>query len=197
MKINRFDQAKILSPQELHLLFNHEDGLRMPRDKALFAICLYTGARIGEACQLSTLDVYKADGSVRPRITLRKNTTKGKQDTRSVPVSAELRPYLEAYSSPKAYLFPGRWGRGHLKSDSADQILREALERLQIEGVSTHSFRRTCLTTMHRAHTPLKVTQKISGHRTLAALQRYLEVLDEDLDSAIATLNFQAQGNDN
>lgn len=41
---------------------------------------------------------------------------------------------------------------------------------------------------------PLKVIQKISGHKTLSALQKYLEVLDEDLESAIATLNFSSEG---
>ncbi|RCJ26182.1 hypothetical protein A6770_26580 [Nostoc minutum NIES-26] len=31
------------------------------------------------------------------------------------------------------------------------------------------------------------------GHRTLSALQKYLEVLDEDLESAVSTLNFIAR----
>ncbi|MBN3939040.1 hypothetical protein [Nostoc sp. NMS9] len=31
---------------------------------------------------------------------------------------------------------------------------------------------------------------KISGYRTLSALQKYLEVLDEDLESAVSTLKF-------
>ena len=39
---------------------------------------------------------------------------------------------------------------------------------------------------MHRSGVPLKVIQKISGHKTLSALQKYLEVLDEDLESAIS-----------
>jgi len=43
---------------------------------------------------------------------------------------------------------------------------------------------------MRRSGVPLKVIQKISGHKTLSALQKYLEVLDEDLESAIATLKF-------
>lgn len=43
---------------------------------------------------------------------------------------------------------------------------------------------------MHRSGVPLKVIQKISGHKTLSALQKYLEVLDEVLESAISTLNF-------
>ena len=43
---------------------------------------------------------------------------------------------------------------------------------------------------MHRFGVPLKVIHKMSGHKTLSALQKYLEVLDEDLESVIATLKF-------
>jgi hypothetical protein len=42
-------------------------------------------------------------------------------------------------------------GLGHIHPDSADKILRAAFIELGIEGASTHSFRRTCLTQMHRA----------------------------------------------
>jgi integrase/recombinase XerD len=188
MKIDRHDQAKILSSQEISRLFSV--GLISPRDRALFGVCLYTGTRIAEACSLHTKDVYAIDGSIRPRVTIRKGTTKGKIETRSVPVNPELRALLFDYSSPKVYLFPGRHGRGHIHPDSADKILRAAFTQLGIEGASTHSFRRTCLTQMHRSGVPLKVIQKISGHKTLSALQKYLEVLDEDLEAAISTLNF-------
>jgi integrase/recombinase XerD len=188
MKIDRHDQAKILSSDEIDRLFTV--GLKKPRDRALFGICLYAGTRINEACQLHTKDVYSIDGSLRPRITLRRATTKGKIETRSIPICDDLRVLLQNYSSTKVYLFPGRHGLGHLHPDSADKILRAALTELQIEGASTHSFRRTCLTKMHKAGVPLKVIQKISGHHTLAALQKYLEVSDEDLDAAVATLKF-------
>jgi integrase/recombinase XerD len=73
MKIDRHDQAKILSSDELNRLFT--TGLKTARDRALFGICLYTGTRIAEACSLHTKDVYSQDGSIRPRITIRKNTT--------------------------------------------------------------------------------------------------------------------------
>ena len=70
----------------------------------------------------------------------------------------------------------------HIHPDSADKILRAAFIELGIEGASTHSFRRTCLTQMHRSGVPLKVIQKIFGHKTLSALQKYLEVLDEEME---------------
>jgi integrase len=53
MKIDRHDQAKILSPDEISRLFTI--GLKSARDRALFGVCLYTGTRIAEACSLHIL----------------------------------------------------------------------------------------------------------------------------------------------
>jgi len=44
---------------------------------------------------------------------------------------------------------------------------------------------------MHRAGIPLGVLQKISGHRNLQALQKYLEVSEEQVEVAIAALTFR------
>ncbi len=189
MKVNRHDQAKILSADELAQLFT--EGLTTLRDRALFGICLYTACRINEACSLHTADVFGARGEVRERITFRRESTKGKQSTRSIPVSGELRELLSHYQSSKTYLFPGRHGRGHLNPRSADAILRRAFLDLGIEGASTHSFRRTAITQMHNARVPIKHIQTISGHKTLAALQRYVEVTEQDKEAAIAALSFR------
>jgi integrase/recombinase XerD len=40
MKIERHGQAKILTQQEIELLFNK--GLQTSRDRTLFGVCLYT-----------------------------------------------------------------------------------------------------------------------------------------------------------
>ena len=58
-----------------------------------------------------------------------------------------------------------------------------------IEGVSTHSFRRTALTQMSNAGIPLRIIQEISGHRTLDELYKYLEVRSEQVTGAIASLS--------
>jgi integrase/recombinase XerD len=88
----------------------------------------------------------------------------------------------------KRYLFPGRHGRGHIHPDSAALILREAFAESAIEGASTHSFRRTALTRLSNAGVPLRVIQEISGHETLSALQKYLEVMEQQVMDAIASL---------
>lgn len=72
---------------------------------------------------------------------------------------------------------------------SVDKI-PDLAEKVGIEGVSPHSFRRTALTQMSDAGVPLRHIQAISGHRTLAALERYLGVTDKQKQHAISTLDF-------
>ncbi len=55
-------------------------------------------------------------------------------------------------------------------------------------SVSTHSFRRTALTQMSNAGIPLRVIQEISLHRNLEQLQKYLEVSNEQVLGAAASL---------
>lgn len=188
MKIDRHGKAKILSQAEIQLLFSQ--GLQTNRDRALFGICLYCCSRINEACTLSVNDVYNRKGKVRPELLIRKGNTKGKLATRSIPVIEDLRVLLLSYQHPESgYLFPGRWGKGHIISDSAARILREACQRVELEGVSTHSFRRTGLTQLSNAGIPLRVIQEISGHNNLEQLQKYLEVKPEQIRGAVAALS--------
>ena len=88
------------------------------------------------------------------------------------------------------YLFPGREGEGYIAYTTPQEIFSEACKRVEIVGASTHSFRRTVLTELHNSGVPLKVIQKISGHESLEALQRYLEVTDQQLRSAIYSLKY-------
>jgi integrase len=87
------------------------------------------------------------------------------------------------------YLFPGSKGKGCLSLRGAMGIFEEAFAKAGISGASSHSCRRTALTTMHLAKVPLRVLQEISGHSDLAVLQRYLDVNEEEICAAINLLN--------
>jgi integrase/recombinase XerD len=192
MKVNKFGRAAILTPTQITLLF--EEGLTKPRDRALFGVCLYAAARINEACTLLRGDVIGIKG-VRDVLVIRSYNTKGKQETREIQIHPQLKEYLAEHHktnlwATRPHLFPGRHGKGSIHKGSADKILRDACYKLEIEGVSTHSFRRTSLTRMSDSGVPLRHIQAISGHRTLAALERYLGVTEEQKETAISTLNF-------
>jgi len=78
MKVSGNGQGKILTSDELRRLFT--DGLKSPRDRALFGICLFTGCRVSEALALQTTDIKSGT------LTFRKSTTKGKLKTRVVDI---------------------------------------------------------------------------------------------------------------
>lgn len=184
MKVAGNGQGKILSVAELQQLFT--EGLRSPRDRALFGICLFTGCRVSEALALQTTDIK---GGV---VTFKRSTTKGQLKTRAMDIQPGLSQLLAEYQPGKpGALFPGMRGVSkHLTRFTADKILRAACDRVGLEGVSTHSFRRTALTMMSSAGIPLRVIQEISGHNDLGTLQRYLEVTPEQKRSAVAVIGF-------
>jgi integrase/recombinase XerD len=187
-KLDRHGKAAILTQEQLTRLF---EGFRADRDRALFGACLYLGCRISEACSLQTFDCYSDSGEVRSQIIIRRSATKGKQATRTIDTHPKLTELLQKHNPGKQWVFQSRchyWK--HIDSDSADWILREACTRAGLEGVSTHSFRRTALTAMSSAGVPLRVIQEVSGHRSLNELQKYLEVSEEQRRSAIASLQF-------
>ena len=183
MKVKGNGRAKVLTQAELERLFTR--GFLTPRDKLLFAIAYYCACRVSEVLALTAEDLA---GSV---VTLRKSTTKGKIATRTLPEHPKLQAYLAAYDPPSGLsglLFPGRNGDKPLTRAAADLILRAACKRARIRGASTHSFRRTALTSMSNAKVPIRVIQEVSGHKSLTALQRYLEVKPDQVESAISLL---------
>ena len=185
MKVAGNGQAKILTTAELEQLFS--EGLIKTRDRCLFAICLFTGCRISEALALQKTDLKNKT------ITFRKSTTKGKLKTRTIDIPVPLIEYLASYQPPlnpyNLYLFPSREGKA-LSRSMADKLLRTACRRIGVEGVSTHSFRRTALTQMHNAGIPLRHIQEISGHNDLGTLQRYLEVSPEQRKKAVSVIGW-------
>ncbi|MGK7892779.1 MAG: tyrosine-type recombinase/integrase [Xenococcus sp. (in: cyanobacteria)] len=185
MKVKGNGQGKVLTAPELKRLF--KSGFLGDRDRCLFAICLFTGCRISEALALQVTDIKNKT------ITFRKSTTKGKLKTRTIDIPVTLLGYLEEYQplpNPyNPYLFPSRAGKPLTRS-MADKLLRAACSRIGVEGVSTHSFRRTALTQMHNAGIPLRHIQEISGHNDLGTLQRYLEVSPEQRKKAVSVIGW-------
>jgi integrase/recombinase XerD len=179
-KIDRFGQAAILDPEDWELLYNK--GLKTAKQRAFFGIQRYTGARVGEVCQLLARDVGSRE------ITFRKHTTKGKIKTRQVSIHKNLRKILKKYQPGEKWFFPGNSGN-YLSPKTADLWLRQACDRVGLQGISTHSLRRTALTEMSAAGIPLRTIQQISGHSDLKTLAGYLEVSDAQKAAAIDALS--------
>ncbi|MHC5724005.1 MAG: tyrosine-type recombinase/integrase, partial [Nostoc sp.] len=116
----------------------------------------------------------------------------GKRKTRQVPVHPVLAQCLPTYQPEinSVYLFSDRSGDKPITLRWADMILRAAVEKagLTAKGISTHSTRRTFITTLSKRGVSLTTIQKATGHTDLKVLSRYIDVTDDDVKNAIATL---------
>ena len=182
MKNNRFGQAKVLDTNELDLIIKY---LPSNYHKMLALTLRSSGARIGEVVQLRWRDVGKE------QILFPATITKRKLKSREIFISNSFYKSLMDFKLdwtiykgrkplPEDYVFYGRKEGSHLSTRAFMLALDKALERAKIIGGSSHSFRRTQLTQLHRKQVPLNVIKSISGHQSLNTLSLYLQVDDDD-----------------
>ena len=167
-KVGRRGQARNLSPENLGAIF-----AVLPSDKwrAVFAIAYFTGSRISEVLSLDVVDIGQ------DRISFRRENTKTNKPRVAMLVEA-LRPFLTAYEAPQSgYLFPAHHNGqgGHISRQAADKVLRDACELAGLDGVSTHSFRRSFATNLHKQGYSLAKIARLLGHSSASMTARYVE----------------------
>lgn len=183
-------QARILSTKEIADIFKL---LPTARDKAIFAIGIYTGLRVSEIVTLRTSQLFTEAGNVRHVLKLKRQKKKNIVYS-DIPVHEKLKKLLADYYKETelgAWLFPSEAASaGHLTRAAAHNLLTKAFDSLGLDDASTHSMRRSCLTQMSRAGVPLRTIQEISGHASLSDLQVYLAVDPDDKRRAINLLRY-------
>lgn len=178
MKTNRYGQAAVLTSDQLDKLIS---ALPAQHHQVLAEVCRRTACRISEGRQLSWGSITSAG------ITFPKTITKGKLNSRSVPMTPKLQEVLTCWRhewaalygrEPKSsdHVFPGRFAGEPMSSRAFMDALERAAHESGLEGVSSHSFRRSALSSASEAGVPLAALRSLSGHQSLATLQRYLEV---------------------
>ncbi len=181
VKSNRNGQAATLSTEQLdEIAADLTDGPR-----AVFTLCRFTAARVTEALSLRWENVTQTE------IVIPKNVTKKKMKTRCVPTNPRLWDEIANWKRkwgelqgrephPHDFVFPNaRDNSKHMTRQAIDKALRNACCEQSIIGASTHSLRRSALTSASDKGVPLRVLQSISGHSSLEMLQRYIDVRDE------------------
>lgn len=194
-KNNRSGQSAILTESDLQKI---RKRLENKMHRLFWDIARYTGERWGAITRLNVSDVYRDPYRALPHTditfpaAIRKASPDGSRQTRQVPVHPSLAEILEAYKPPAdGWLFPSSSRPGEpISFQAADDFLRRALEGAQIahKGISSHSTRRSFITALYLRGVDLATLQKITGHRDLKSLQRYIEISPERVRRAIAVL---------
>ena len=159
------------------------------RNRAMLLFTHLCGMRIGEVVTLRVNDVIDDNGGVKGERRLCAEQTKGSR-ARVVLVPMRMRKEIKRYlehlvvRSRSDFLF--RTQKSHsFSSNSATQLLQRIYERSGHKGATSHSGRRSFITELASKGVGVRVLAELSGHRSIATTQRYIDVNDDMLRKAV------------
>ncbi|MBW4661064.1 MAG: tyrosine-type recombinase/integrase [Drouetiella hepatica Uher 2000/2452] len=79
----------------------------------------------------------------------------------------------------------GEIDRQFLSTQAVDKALRKACKAIGLDGVSTHTFRRSLATHLYRGGVPLRTIMAITGHKSLASLTLYINLEQGEAKDAL------------
>ncbi|HEY9879495.1 MAG TPA: tyrosine-type recombinase/integrase [Leptolyngbyaceae cyanobacterium] len=174
-KVSRKGQAAVLSRQDLRRLW-----AELPNPHRWIAqFSYYTGSRIGEVLAL------KSEAIQGDRILIWQDKVRRSKDLLIAP---PLKSVIKQLPIKGGFLFPSSRNPGrHISRQAFDDMLRNKCDYLGLEGVSSHSFRRSLATHLYRAEYDIRSIMEITGHTSLDSFVKYLDLNKDAADKIIAT----------
>jgi integrase/recombinase XerD len=145
--------------------------------------------RVKEIAALLVCDVRNDDGTLKREVRLSAEQTKGRR-ARTVFLNQKLRDelcsYLRTYSAtdPNQQLFFTERSQCWTANTLA-QWFFWTYKTAGIAGASSHSGRRTFITTLANKGVGVRVLASLAGHASIAVTQAYIDVNDEMKRSAV------------
>jgi integrase/recombinase XerD len=178
-------QARTLRKSELKQLIDVTASCsRYPqRDLTMLLFSHLCGLRVGEIAGLRFDDVLDDKSNVLDEITLDASRTKGKR-ARKIFLPRQMQKHLQEYVASirerplHGFLFSTQ-KRACFSANTATQHLQRLYERAGLHGATSHSGRRTWLTTLSQKGVSVFVLAEMAGHRSIQTTQRYVTVNDE------------------
>lgn len=174
-------QAKLITPLTLRRMLGCVRHAQDPaRDRVIILLSVKAGLRAAEIAGLTWPMVLDARGCIGDTITIRDRVAK-KQSGRRIPTHPDLKEALRALSHSGDTSGPViRSARGGaMQPNSIVNWFVTLFAGLGIEGCSSHSGRRTFITTAarqaHRAGCSLRDVQLLAGHRSIETTQGYID----------------------
>jgi len=152
------------------------------RDVSMLMMTHLCGLRIGEVATLKIDGVMDASGKVLDEITLSAQITKN-NEARKVMLPRKMQRHLQEHINEMSripshgYLFSTQ-KQNHFTPNTAAQHLKRLYQRAGITGATSHSGRRTWLTTLSEKGVSVFVLAEMAGHKDLRQTARYITVND-------------------
>jgi integrase/recombinase XerD len=143
-----------------------------PWDAGMVVLMCVGAMRVGETTLLTWEDIEGCTVELPGGIT---KTGAGRRFTLPPAGCKWLKEWREVCPTTKwGWMFPGIAGQP-LSIRGAQTAISKLAEKVGIAGVSSHSFRLSALIAAHQAGLSLREVAEISGQRSLASLEKYLD----------------------
>lgn len=186
-------QAQTLNEAQLRRVLQYCQTRRHPlRDRTIILVSFNAGLRAKELAALTVGNVFGADGTVREQFVLQGRQSKGGK-ARTVYLNQRLRRALAEYRAaiklgdPAAPLFESQKG-GHFSANTMCQLFLDIYKACGFKDASSHSGRRTFITRMAAQGVGVRVLAALAGHSSIQVTQRYIDVNEDQLASAVELL---------
>jgi len=150
------------------------------RDYMLFVTGINSGLRISDLLPLRVKDAKKTYFDLREQ-----KTRKQKRIEMTPGLRRELKKYIDGREDDE-YLFKSREGLNKPISRSmAYKILREAADYVGLDGVGTHTLRKTFGYHFYKRHKDVALLMEIFNHSDEKITLRYIGVNQDSMDRAM------------
>ena len=185
-------QAKVLSASEIRKVLDYcATKKHSARNRALVLMMFNTGMRVSEVASLRIKDVLDNEGNVKNEIRLLAENTKTKE-ARVVFVNEKLRKELQQYAkhithiqSDNKFFYSQKSTSNGFTANTLTQHFHYLYKRVGLDGASSHSSRRTFITTLANKGVGVRVIMGLSGHRALSSVQCYIDCNSELMRNAV------------
>ena len=183
-------QAATLDSKQLQRVLDYLKTRRhYKRNRTMILLTHWSMLRVGEVAALRYCDVLAADGEIRTETVLSANQTKGDKSRRiwfNERMRGELAAYVSAHK-PKhkaQKLFYTQRSVG-FTANTLTHIINSFYQKAGIANASSHSGRRSGLTTLADKGVSVRVLMALAGHSHIATTQRYIDLRPSVVRAAV------------
>jgi len=179
-------QAKTLTAAEIQRVLDYINTKpNAARNRAMFLLTVWAGFRVSEVAGLKVTDVRNPDGSIRAEIYLAAERVKhGHAGVvyLNARLQQELGEYVESrnwFTADQALFCTTANPRKGFSANTLTQHFHYLYKRAGITGGSSHSGRRTFITTLANKGVSVRLLASLVRHANIATTQRYIDVNDD------------------
>ncbi len=182
-------KAKVLTKDEVRRVLRIAETLNHgQRHRAVLALSIMAGMRVGEIAALTLGDVRGIDGRAVDIIHLARHQTKGNR-SRRVFLGDELRKIINGYlvwrsnDGDAAPVIASSRTRRHMSNVTLSMRIKSIYRAAGID-TSSHAGRRTFATRTNEIGIGMATIQQLMGHSSIQTTALYCHVSDEQLRNA-------------